>query len=80
MAKNLRFCIKIRYGIQQIAVKKDTKKAVSGGRQGVIKDTKSKLLFILMYAKSIQPMIYLEIIWSGSQLLYKWCIKNICQP
>ena len=31
--------------------KKSRKRAVGGGRQGVIKDTKSKLLFILMYAK-----------------------------
>ena len=27
------------------------KRAIGGGRQGVIKDTKSKLLFILMYVK-----------------------------
>ena len=31
--------------------KKIRKRAVGGGRQGVIKDTKSKLLFILMYVK-----------------------------
>jgi hypothetical protein len=31
--------------------KKSRKRAVGGGRQGVIKDTKSKLLFILMYIK-----------------------------
>ena len=31
--------------------RKPRKRAVSGGRQGVIKDTKSKLLFILMYVK-----------------------------
>ena len=31
--------------------KKPRKRAVGGGRQGVIKDTKSKLLFILMYVK-----------------------------
>ena len=27
------------------------KRAIGGGKQGVIKDTKSKLLFILMYVK-----------------------------
>ena len=31
--------------------RKPRKRAVGGGRQGVIKDTKSKLLFILMYVK-----------------------------
>ena len=31
--------------------RKTRKRAVGGGRQGVIKDTKSKLLFILMYVK-----------------------------
>ena len=37
--------------------KKRRNSAVGGGRQGVIKDRKSKLLFILMYEKSIQRTI-----------------------
>ena len=35
----------------KIQQKKLRKRAIGGGRQGVIKDTKSKLLFILMYVK-----------------------------
>ena len=35
----------------KIQQKKLRKRAIGGGRQGVIKDTKSKLLFILMYIK-----------------------------
>ena len=35
----------------KIQQKKLIKRAIGGGRQGVIKDTKSKLLFILMYVK-----------------------------
>ena len=35
----------------KIQQKKLRKRAIGGGRQGVIKDTKSKLLFILMYGR-----------------------------
>jgi Zn-finger nucleic acid-binding protein len=35
----------------KIQKEKPRKRAIGGGRQGVIRDTKSKLLFILMYVK-----------------------------
>ena len=41
----------------KIQQKKLRKRAIGGGRQGVIKDTKSKLLFILLWPLNVKSLV-----------------------